>query len=77
MALIQKAFSELGARRVYAEALAVNITSRRVMEKAGLRYVRSFHVDRPEIPGSEQGVVEYELLRADWESLRRGPQAPG
>ncbi|MEQ4714758.1 GNAT family N-acetyltransferase [Nonomuraea sp. B19D2] len=77
VALIQKAFSELGARRVYAEALAVNMASRRVVEKAGLQYVRSFHVDRPEIPGSERGAVEYELLRADWESLRRGPQVPG
>ncbi|GGQ30593.1 GNAT family N-acetyltransferase [Streptosporangium pseudovulgare] len=75
VALIRKAFSELGARRVHAEALAANIASRRVMEKAGLQYVRSFHVDRPGIPGSEQGIVEYELLRADWESLRRGPQA--
>ncbi|MER5321955.1 GNAT family N-acetyltransferase [Streptosporangium roseum] len=77
VALIQKAFGELGARRVYAEALAVNVGSRRVMEKAGLQYVRSFPVDRPEIPGSEQGAVEYELLRADWERLRRGQQTPG
>ncbi|WP_406319025.1 GNAT family N-acetyltransferase [Streptosporangium sp. NBC_01639] len=70
VALIRKAFSELGVRRVYAETLAVNLGSRRVMEKAGLQYVRSFHVDRPEIPGSKQGAVGYELLRADWERRR-------
>ncbi|MEV0581290.1 GNAT family N-acetyltransferase [Nonomuraea sp. NPDC050310] len=67
VALITKAFTELEARRVYAEALAANIGSRRVMEKAGLQYVRTFQIDQPEIPGSEQEVVEYELLRETWE----------
>jgi RimJ/RimL family protein N-acetyltransferase len=47
--------------------MAVNAASRRVMEKAGLRYVRTFHLtwDEP-IAGVEQGDVEYELCRADW-----------
>jgi RimJ/RimL family protein N-acetyltransferase len=47
--------------------MAVNTASRRVMEKAGLRYVRTFHVafDDP-IDGTEHGEIEYELLRADW-----------
>ena len=44
--------------------MAVNIGSRRVMEKAGLRFVRSFHADWPvHIPGDEQGDVEYALER--------------
>ncbi|MFI6811948.1 GNAT family N-acetyltransferase [Nonomuraea sp. NPDC050328] len=68
VALITKAFTELGARRVYAETLAANIGSRRVMEKAGLQYVRTFHIDQPEIPRSQQEVVEYELLRDTWEA---------
>jgi RimJ/RimL family protein N-acetyltransferase len=37
VALIRKGFTELGVERVYAETLAVNLGSRRVMEKAGLR----------------------------------------
>jgi RimJ/RimL family protein N-acetyltransferase len=66
-ALIRKAFTELGARRVWAQTMAVNLASRRVMEKAGLRYERTFHehFDDP-IEGTEHGEVEYALLRADW-----------
>jgi RimJ/RimL family protein N-acetyltransferase len=42
-ALIRKGFTELSVQRVKAETMAVNAASRRVMEKAGLRYVRTFH----------------------------------
>ncbi|HSS36107.1 MAG TPA: GNAT family N-acetyltransferase, partial [Patescibacteria group bacterium] len=35
-ALVRKAFTELGARRVYATTMVVNVGSWRVMEKAGL-----------------------------------------
>ncbi|MCP2257634.1 Protein N-acetyltransferase, RimJ/RimL family [Streptoalloteichus tenebrarius] len=66
-ALVRTAFTELGAQRVWAQTMAVNHASRRVMEKAGLRYVRTFHLhfDDP-LPGTEHGEVEYELRRADW-----------
>lgn len=37
-ALIHKGFTELGVQRVYAETMAVNVGSRRVMEKAGLAF---------------------------------------
>jgi RimJ/RimL family protein N-acetyltransferase len=67
-ALIRKAFTELGARRVYAETMAVNLASRRVMDKAGLRLVRSFHQPWPDhIDGDEHGDVEYALRRDEWE----------
>ncbi len=67
-ALIEKGFAELGVERVTAQAMAVNIGSRRVMEKAGLRFVRSFHADWPvHIPGDEQGDVEYALERGQVE----------
>ncbi|GAB2774953.1 GNAT family N-acetyltransferase [Amycolatopsis magusensis] len=66
-ALIEKAFTELGAKRVFAGTMAVNQGSRRVMEKAGLRYVRTFFGDWPEqIEGSEHGDVEYALDRSEW-----------
>ena len=70
-ALIEKAFTELGVDRVWAETMAVNTASRRVMEKAGLRYVRTYHTEWDEpIPGTEHGEVVYELHRADWETAR-------
>ncbi|TDE41703.1 N-acetyltransferase [Nonomuraea mesophila] len=71
LALIRKAFEELGARRVFAQTMTVNLGSRRVMEKCGLRFVRTFFGDWPEvIEGSDEGDVEYELLRSDWEAAR-------
>ncbi|MEN3614650.1 GNAT family N-acetyltransferase [Plantactinospora sp. ZYX-F-223] len=75
-ALIDKAFTEQGVRRVLAETMVVNTASRRVMEKSGLRLVRVFHADWPDrIPGDEHGDVEYALDRADWQRQRAaGPE---
>jgi RimJ/RimL family protein N-acetyltransferase len=67
-ALVDKAFTDLGLDRVRAETMTVNTGSRRVMEKAGLRYVRTFFADWPDtIPGGEHGDVEYALTRQGWE----------
>jgi RimJ/RimL family protein N-acetyltransferase len=71
-ALIDKGFAELGVRRVVAFTLAVHVASRRVMENAGLRYVRTFHQRWPDrIEGDEKGDVEYALLRSEWEAHAR------
>ncbi|WP_435810424.1 GNAT family N-acetyltransferase [Streptosporangium canum] len=70
-ALIHKGFTELGVDRVFAGTMAVNLGSRRVMEKSGLTLVRTFHQDWPDaIDGSEHGAVEYALNRADWQARR-------
>jgi shikimate kinase len=63
-ALIHRAFTELNVDRVWAETMAVNTRSRRVMARVGLKYLRTFHIkfDHP-IPGTEHGEVEYELRR--------------
>ena len=67
-ALIEKAFTELGVRRVWAQTMTVNASSRRVMEKAGLMYVRTFHLEWPEeIEGTAEGDVEYSITREEWE----------
>ena len=67
-ALIDKGFAELGVERVVAETMVVNAASRRVMEKAGLAFVRVFHQEWPDyIEGQEEGDVEYALLRSEWE----------
>ncbi|ASF12772.1 N-acetyltransferase [Nocardia brasiliensis] len=66
-ALVHKGFSEFGVRRVWAQTMAVNLGSRRVLEKVGLRYVRTFHLDFEDpLPGTEQGEVEYEVGRDEW-----------
>ncbi|MFF3457300.1 GNAT family N-acetyltransferase [Streptomyces sp. NPDC002730] len=71
-ALIHKGFSELGVERVVANTMTANARSRRVMEKAGLTYVRTFFEEWPDIiEGSELGDVEYELTWADWQLSTR------
>jgi hypothetical protein len=70
VALIDKGFSELGVQRVVASTIVVNVASRRVMEKAGLRFVRTFHQPWPDyIDGEEEGDVEYALRRSEWEQI--------
>ena len=67
-ALIHKGFTDLGVRLVFAETMAINLASRRVMEKSGLRYVRTFHEEWSyPIAGAEHGEVEYTLTKAAWE----------
>ena len=42
-----------------------------MLERSGLRYVRTFHLEWPEpIEGTELGEVEYELTRAEWLASR-------
>jgi RimJ/RimL family protein N-acetyltransferase len=67
-ALIARGFTEFGVQRVVASTMVVNVASRRVMEKAGLRFVRIFHQPWPDyIKGEEEGDVEYALLKSEWE----------
>ncbi|GAA3810214.1 GNAT family N-acetyltransferase [Streptomyces chiangmaiensis] len=69
--LIDKGFRDFGVERVTANTMTVNTRSRRVMERAGLSFLRNFTGDWPEtIEGSEQGEVEYELTLPDWARRR-------
>jgi RimJ/RimL family protein N-acetyltransferase len=53
-----------GFDRVRAQTMAVNLGSRRVLEKAGFRHVDTlFPAFAHPIPGSEQGEVVYEVRR--------------
>jgi RimJ/RimL family protein N-acetyltransferase len=73
LALLRKAFTELGTRRVWAETMFVNTRSRQVMERIGLRFVRVFHVDFDDpIEGTEHGEVEYEIRREEWLARQGG-----
>ncbi len=73
-ALISKGFTDLGVRRVVASTYEDNVGSRRVMEKCGMRFVRSFRMTPEELESHgapadiwENEDVEYAIDRADWE----------
>lgn len=70
-ALLNHGFSTLGLSEVYAETMAVNEPSRRVMEKLGMRHLRTDHRswDEP-LPGAERGEVVYAITRDTWAGLR-------
>jgi RimJ/RimL family protein N-acetyltransferase len=68
-ALIRHGFTRLGLTRIVANTMTVNTASRRVMEKCGMTYLRTYHMPWPEtIDGTELGDVEYELTRDDWKA---------
>jgi RimJ/RimL family protein N-acetyltransferase len=51
--------------------MAVNTRSRRLMDKCGMRLVRTFRADWPvRIPGDEHGDVEHAITRAQWLAAR-------
>lgn len=60
-----------GLRRITATTMTVNHRSRLVMEKSGLRYVRTFFEEWPDyIEGAEHGDVEYAVTREEWAAAR-------
>ena len=70
-ALIDDGFLHHDVELVRASTMVVNVASRRVMEKVGMRLVRTFHADWPvRIDGDEHGDVEYVVTRREWEATR-------
>ncbi len=66
-ALIGSAFGRLHLDHVVATTMADNAGSWRVLEKCGMRRVRTFHYpDADLMPGAEHGDFVYELARSDW-----------
>ena len=66
-ALVAWGFDSAGYERIVATTMAVNHGSRRVMEKIGMKYMRTEFADFPDcIPGSEHGDVWYELTRSEF-----------
>jgi RimJ/RimL family protein N-acetyltransferase len=56
------------SRRVIAQTLSVNAGSRAVLKRVGLSYVRTFPSSMTaSVAGVEEGEVEYELTRRQWE----------
>ena len=75
--LVRYGFDDVGLDRIIAQTIALNAGSRAVMARVGLTYVRTFASSMtPPVEGLEQGEVEYELTREQWQ--RRGtPTPPG
>lgn len=73
-ALIEAAFRFCQATRVTAQTMAVNDRSWAVMERCGMRYSRTFHLEWDDpLSGTEEGEVEYELTRTEWEGSSPPP----
>lgn len=66
-ALIFKGFSELGTQRVVAVALAVNLASRRVMEKVGLKFEKKVFYEEN---GQELVICVYALNKDEFKLLQ-------
>ncbi|HYB02005.1 MAG TPA: GNAT family N-acetyltransferase [Ktedonobacteraceae bacterium] len=77
-ALIREGFTELDVQRVVATTYEDNLASIRVMEKAGLKFVRTYRMTVEELLANDTAAhsaseelwdgddVEYELLKTDW-----------
>jgi len=64
-ALVGVALDRLGFERVRAETMATNLASRRVLEKAGFRYTKTFYPKRAwQLSGGTPGDVVYEVRKA-------------
>lgn len=70
-AVVEHCFETVGVERVTAETMAINLASRGVMRKLGMRHVRTEvrEWDDP-LPGWQEGEVVYELTRAEWVASR-------
>ncbi|MFK0175171.1 GNAT family N-acetyltransferase [Streptomyces xanthochromogenes] len=68
-ALLHKAFTALGVRRVWAETMYVNRGSRNVMEKLAMTLAEGIPTpsDMEGVEGAERGGVRYEITKEQWE----------
>ena len=73
-AMVRHAFEVPEVARVVASTMAVNVASRRVLERVGFSLVRSWVQEWEDpIPGWEQGEVEYVIQRDGASRTRARP----
>ena len=65
--LVRYGFDDVGLARIIAQTMTANTSSRAVLDRIGLTYVRTFptSVIAP-VEGIEEGEVEYEMTREQW-----------
>ncbi|MDO9337432.1 MAG: GNAT family N-acetyltransferase [Caulobacter sp.] len=67
IALVDHGFRILGMAAIHADTMAVNLASRRIMEKLGMRHLRTYEEPSQEpIEGAEAGEVEYGITAQAW-----------
>ena len=68
-ALLDKGFSELGLRKVWAETMAVNLASQKVMEHVGMSVVEEIPTpdDMQGVEGAERGGFRFEITKEQWD----------
>jgi RimJ/RimL family protein N-acetyltransferase len=73
-ALLAKGFTELGVRTVWADTMALNSGSRKVMEKVGMTMTGTLETpdDMLMVEGADLGGVRYEITRQQWEASAEG-----
>jgi RimJ/RimL family protein N-acetyltransferase len=65
LALVNWGFKGGGYDKIVASTMAVNLRSRRVMEKIGMSYTRTVYNEGSDlIAGNKQGEVKYEVMRS-------------
>ena len=71
LTLLRHGFGTLHLRRVWAQTMAVNTGSRRVLERSGLDDEGTWVQEWADpLPGSELGEVQYGVSREDWLASR-------
>ena len=69
--LVRYGFDDIGLDRTIAQTMTGKHTLAGPMERAGLTYVRTFPTSNTApVEGLEEGEVEYEMTREQWERLR-------
>ena len=73
-AVLHHGFATVGLNTIWAETMAVNEPSRRVMTKLGMHHVRTDNRswDQP-LPGAEEGEVVYSISRQAWADGQPAP----
>lgn len=76
VALVRHGFGQAEVERITAETMAVNHRSRAVLERAGLRHVRTYFPRFTDpVPGTELGEVVYAITRQE-RAARERPELP-
>ena len=70
--LVRYGFDDIGLDRIIAQTMTANTRARAVVERVGLTYVRTFPTSNTApVEGVEEGEVEYEMTRVQWEGRHR------
>ena len=64
-ALVDWGFAHSGYEKIFASTMTVNMPSRRVLEKIGMKFSHTIHPDWPRpFAGTDEGEVVYEIMRS-------------